>query len=464
MAVSVYITEIAHPSLRGSLVAINEVMICLGCLIAIGIDSWLTRYDEGWRYMLGISAIPALLQVIGLMFLPESPRWLILKGRDKQAKKNLFKLRRRKDDSYWKSFPSSGIPKERLGIVEGRRKNDDETESNGGRKENERKFHGKNDVAPLGEGIMAGSNVATASFVKRTPASMESATENADPISAEFFRIKEDIERLQQAWLAACRKTKTRALEDSGKLGLTKESATPSLWQQFYLSWGMKAHRAAVLTAILVAICQNLTFANAMLYYSHDIFLRADVENHLLSSLGVGLAKFIGVCFALILIPRVNRRALLLTGTVGQFLSVITMAVGFFGSVSDNVRSILVILGMISFIFAWDISWAPLMWVCASELLPTEVRGLGMGLAVSLFWLSAVVTNQTLLTLMDTLGNSGGLFVVAGTTILAFALILRYLPETRNKALEEIQLHFRKNHDTELRGYRAKETDDEDEG
>eukprot|EP01138_Halocafeteria_seosinensis_P003573 gb/GECG01003652.1/.p1 GENE.gb/GECG01003652.1/~~gb/GECG01003652.1/.p1 ORF type:complete len:630 (+),score=59.54 gb/GECG01003652.1/:1-1890(+) len=439
MAVSVYITEIAHPKLRGSLVAINEVMICLGCLLAIGLDSLLTRFDHGWRYMLGASAVPAFLQIVGLVFLPESPRWLILQGNLSTAKQNLFRLRKRRGDVYSELFPvrdeTVGTPKDDIGEAESgsifievdSTWGDPSTSSNG-----------KDSVHNDTEELRAKDSVAS-------DKGLVDDNVGRNPILIEFEELKNDIEELRNAWLQACRQTlKTKSKEEAGTLHLTHETAHPSLWQQFRKSWKLKAHRAALLTAGLVAICQNLTFANAMLYYSHEIFLRAKLENDLLSSLGVGVAKFVGVAFALFLIPKVNRRILLLGGTLGQFASVLIMVVGFSSSISTELRGPLVVSGMILFIFAWDVSWAPLMWVCASELLPMEIRGLGMGVAVSLFWLSSVVTNQTMLSLMDTLGNSGGLLVVAGSTVAGFALVFIFLPETRNKSLEDIQLLFRR--------------------
>lgn len=62
---SVYVAEISPASARGSLVVVNEVMICTGCLLALVSDSFLGGVHAGWRWMFGISAVPALAQMLG---------------------------------------------------------------------------------------------------------------------------------------------------------------------------------------------------------------------------------------------------------------------------------------------------------------------------------------------------------------------------------------------------------------
>lgn len=62
----VLMTEISTPKLRGVLVAVNEVAICCGCLVALGIDAAFTDVEYGWRFMLGFSGIPAVLQLFGM--------------------------------------------------------------------------------------------------------------------------------------------------------------------------------------------------------------------------------------------------------------------------------------------------------------------------------------------------------------------------------------------------------------
>ncbi|XP_071363023.1 proton myo-inositol cotransporter-like [Trachinotus anak] len=94
MTVPVYIAEVSPPHLRGQLVTINSLFITGGQFVASVVDgafSYLSH--DGWRYMLGLSVLPALLQFVGFFFLPESPRWLLQKGRSQEARQVLSRIR-----------------------------------------------------------------------------------------------------------------------------------------------------------------------------------------------------------------------------------------------------------------------------------------------------------------------------------------------------------------------------------
>lgn len=82
----VYIAEIAPADKRGSLVSLNQLMIVIGISASFFSNYFLLDLGEhNWRYMLGVQVVPALLYFALLWFVPESPRWLLLKGRDEAA-------------------------------------------------------------------------------------------------------------------------------------------------------------------------------------------------------------------------------------------------------------------------------------------------------------------------------------------------------------------------------------------
>ena len=90
--VPLYIAEAAPPKIRGRLVATNQLMITIGILGAY-LTNALFAYDGGWRWMFALGMIPAIALGIGMMFLPETARWLINKGRDEEALAVLMRLR-----------------------------------------------------------------------------------------------------------------------------------------------------------------------------------------------------------------------------------------------------------------------------------------------------------------------------------------------------------------------------------
>ncbi len=87
-----YLSEISPQSVRGSLISMYQLMITIGIVLAFLSDVWLASYATfggmtggHWRIMLGIIALPAAVMFLGVLFLPESPRWLFMKGRKEEA-------------------------------------------------------------------------------------------------------------------------------------------------------------------------------------------------------------------------------------------------------------------------------------------------------------------------------------------------------------------------------------------
>lgn len=87
-----YLSEIAPEKIRGSMISLYQLMITIGILSAYFSDAALSYYGS-WRLMLGIITIPALILLIGILFLPNSPRWLATQGRFQEAEKILIYLR-----------------------------------------------------------------------------------------------------------------------------------------------------------------------------------------------------------------------------------------------------------------------------------------------------------------------------------------------------------------------------------
>ncbi|MBY0378568.1 MAG: sugar porter family MFS transporter, partial [Gammaproteobacteria bacterium] len=87
-----FISEMAPANKRGALILLSVVMITSGEAISFLVDYGLAP-TQSWRLMLGSGLIPAILLLLGLLLLPTSPRWLVLKGQVQEAKKTLSRLR-----------------------------------------------------------------------------------------------------------------------------------------------------------------------------------------------------------------------------------------------------------------------------------------------------------------------------------------------------------------------------------
>jgi sugar porter (SP) family MFS transporter len=97
-----YIAEVSPAGMRGRLVCLNELTIVIGLLMA-QITNWLIaghgsgdllqrNADVGWRWMFGATAVPAMVFLVGMLFVPESPRWLALRGLEDEARRTLERL------------------------------------------------------------------------------------------------------------------------------------------------------------------------------------------------------------------------------------------------------------------------------------------------------------------------------------------------------------------------------------
>ena len=87
-----YLAEIAPKRIRGMLVSLNQLAITIGIVFSYFINYYFSVTGQ-WPWMLGLGVVPALILLLGTTFLPESPRWMILKGWDEKARTVLKSLR-----------------------------------------------------------------------------------------------------------------------------------------------------------------------------------------------------------------------------------------------------------------------------------------------------------------------------------------------------------------------------------
>uniref|UniRef100_M1BIM5 Inositol transporter 2 n=1 Tax=Solanum tuberosum TaxID=4113 RepID=M1BIM5_SOLTU len=92
MTAPLYISEASPAKIRGALVSTNGFLITGGQFLSYLINLAFTKAPGTWRWMLGVAGLPALLQFILMLLLPESPRWLYRKGRQEEAKTILRKI------------------------------------------------------------------------------------------------------------------------------------------------------------------------------------------------------------------------------------------------------------------------------------------------------------------------------------------------------------------------------------
>jgi sugar porter (SP) family MFS transporter len=320
-----YISEIAPAHLRGRLAGSFQLNIVAGIFVA-----FLTNFlfvsigEDSWRWMLGVMVVPAGLFWLLLRTIPESPRWLILNHRDKEA-----------------------IPvMKRIG--------EDNTEKA---------------IADIKASVIPGAG--------------------------------------------------------------TSETENEKLFQSKY--------RKPILYAVLLAMFNQLSGINAILYYAPRIFEMAGFskEDAYLQPVYIGAANLFFTILAMTLIDRLGRKTLLIIGSFGMITFLALTAYSF----NQGTGSSMVLVYLIGFIAFFAFSQGAVIWVFISEIFPNTVRSKGGSLGSFTHWIMAAIISWTFPVIVDSIPNGGtySFIFYSGMMLLHLIFVWRWLPETKGRSLEEIQ-------------------------
>ncbi|MBC8024861.1 MAG: sugar porter family MFS transporter [Steroidobacteraceae bacterium] len=201
--------------------------------------------------------------------------------------------------------------------------------------------------------------------------------------------------------------------------------------------------RGVLVIGLLVGILQQITGINSVFAYATVIFERAagagDVDDAaFMQTMLVGFVNLVSTVIALLLIDRVGRRPLLLYGTAGIALSLVLTAYGF--SANDGaMNSGLVLAGLLGFVGCFAFSLGPGMWVLFSEIFPNRVRGLAISCVGFVNSSVCVVVQFMFPWQMATQGGTRTFLLYALFAGVGFVLLVKMLPETRGRSLEELE-------------------------
>lgn len=335
-----YISEISPPAIRGRFVALYQLAITVGILGSYFVNSWLLNRSTGeeifalkylelifstevWRAMLGLEAIPAISFFILMLFVPESPRWLVAKGRSEKAKTILLR--------------SAGKSEAEQEIVE----------------------------------------------------------------------IEEALEG-------------------------EKES------KKLILHPGIKL---ALFLGVSLAVLQQFTGIDVIIYYGPRIMESAGfaLSDALDSQVIIGAINMIFTILAIWQIDKFGRKRLLLSGTLGMFVSLIAIGILFF---IGRAEGMLLLSFLLIFIASFAFSLGPVVWVILSEIYPTKIRGRAMSIATMAVWIGTTLIGQFIPLSLDNLGPAITFWIFAFFCIPTIWIGWRIMPETKGKTLEEIEKYW----------------------
>jgi SP family arabinose:H+ symporter-like MFS transporter len=203
------------------------------------------------------------------------------------------------------------------------------------------------------------------------------------------------------------------------------------------------AFRRPLLLAVVLAVFQQITGINAILYYAPRIFEGAGFER--MSAIGqsavVGLVNMLFTAVAILLADRAGRRPLLLVATAGMGVSLVLLGAAFRFPFLPASALLFVILLYIAFFAS---AMGPLVWVVMAEIFPIKVRGAAMGLATLALWLADFAVTLTFPVISDRFHPSSAFWLYAAMCALDLVFMWRFLPETKGRTLEEIERHWLK--------------------
>ena len=204
--------------------------------------------------------------------------------------------------------------------------------------------------------------------------------------------------------------------------------------------------RATIFVIILGFLIQ-ITGINAIIYYSPRIFeAMGFTGNFALLALPalVQVAGLAAVCTSLLLVDRVGRRPILLSGIAMMIVADIVMMAVFTQGHLGGAGLVFGFGGVLLFIIGYTLGFGSLGWVYASESFPTRLRSIGSSTMLTSNLVGNAIVAAVFLTMLHSLGGAGTFAVFAVLALAALGFVYRYAPETKGRQLEDIR-HFWEN-------------------
>lgn len=388
MVVPMYMSEVSTPNIRGTLVVLQQLSITLGILVSywleygtqhigghrcapgipytggsttnptfdprqdVGPGGCTGQSDAAWRVPLAIQIVPGLILGAGMVFFPESPRFLVMRSKKDKALAALAKLRR----------------------------------------------------VPI----------------------------DADSIRSEYLAIKAEVLFDESLWEERF----------PGKTGVSllacQYAALVSTWPAF--------KRLAIGCCIM--FFQQFIGCNAIIYYAPTMFAQLGLTGNTSSLLATGVYGIVNTFStlpAVFFIDRIGRRPLLLCGAAGTFASLVIVGgiIGGYGSSLVNNKAAAWV--GIAFIYIYDInfsySFAPIGWVLPSEIFTLGNRSKAMAMTTSTTWMCNFIIGLVTPRMLERMGWGTYIFFAA-FSLLSFLFTYFWVPETRGRSLEDMDVVF----------------------
>src|SRR5262249_40099085 len=207
--------------------------------------------------------------------------------------------------------------------------------------------------------------------------------------------------------------------------------------------------RPALLVGIGLAVFQQVTGINAVIYYAPQIFQAAGFTSDLTSlaaTTGIGLINFLATFIAIWLVDRAGRKPLLITGVLGMVVTLTMLGLAFHADATQTSSTSLGVLTtfcLAAYIVSFAFSLGPIVWLMISEIYPLRNRAQAMAVSTASNWGANFLVSLSFPVMASRLGSTTTSFTYAAFGVVTLLFIVSKVPETKGKTLEEISRLWR---------------------
>nr|WP_246598493.1 sugar porter family MFS transporter [Nocardia tengchongensis] len=195
-----------------------------------------------------------------------------------------------------------------------------------------------------------------------------------------------------------------------------------------------------------LSVFQQLVGINVVFYYSATLWqsVGIDPSSSFFYSFTTSIINIVGTVIAMLLVDRIGRKPLALIGSAGMTVSLALEAWAFSAKTGSgdsvslpHAQGIVALVAAHCFVLFFALSWGVVVWVLLGEMFPNKLRAAALGVAAAAQWIANWVITASFPSLAD--WNLSGTYVIyTAFALLSIPFVLRFVPETKGKALEEM--------------------------
>ena len=206
---------------------------------------------------------------------------------------------------------------------------------------------------------------------------------------------------------------------------------------------------AVVVIGILLSVFQQFVGINVVLYYAPEIFknMGSGTDTALLQTIIVGGVNLIFTVLAILTVDKFGRKPLMIIGALGMAVAMFALGATFY----SQTVGVLALICMLVYVAAFAMSWGPVTWVLLSEMFPNKIRDKALAVAVAAQWISNYLVSWTFPMmdknsyLIEKFHHGFAYWIYGIMGLIAMFIVLKYIPETKGKTLEEMDGMWNKN-------------------